>query len=138
MRDLNLLEIAERFKPLYSALIYDTLEEFGYPDQAVSSAIKPLDKSMKVAGPAFTVRGSNSPKREQKETGLEMIQSLWPGCVLVMDTGNDYVDHEHGCPGSGVCRYCGRWRNSGFRLRDRDGLPGVFALSVSCRGVWPF
>ncbi|MCG8604732.1 RraA family protein [bacterium] len=91
MQDHNWAEIAKRFNPLYSALIYDTLEEFGYPDQAISSSIKPIEKSMKVAGPAFTVRGSNSPKREKQETGLEMIESLWPGCVCVMDTGNDYV-----------------------------------------------
>ncbi len=83
--------IAKRYKRLYSALVYDTLEELGYPDQALSPAIKPLDRNMKVAGPAFTARGSNSPKRERKETGLEMIESLWPGCVLVFDTGNDTV-----------------------------------------------
>ena len=37
MQDLNWPEIAERFNPLYSALVYDTLEEFGYPDQAISA-----------------------------------------------------------------------------------------------------
>ncbi len=91
MQDHNWPEIAKRFSPLYSALIYDTLEELGHPDQAISASIKPIEKSMKVAGPAFTVRGSNSPKREKQETGLEMIESLWPGCVCVMDTGNDNV-----------------------------------------------
>ncbi|RMD94942.1 MAG: RraA family protein, partial [Calditrichaeota bacterium] len=84
-------KLAERFKRLYSALIYDTLEELGYPDQALSSAIKPLEREMMVAGPAFTVRGSNSPKKEKKEIGLEMIENLWPGCICVFDTGNDTV-----------------------------------------------
>ncbi len=91
MQDLNWPDLSKRFKRLYTALIYDTLEEFGYPDQAIASSIQPLDKSMKVAGPAFTVRGSGSPKRDKKETGLEMIESLWPGCVCVMDTGGDDV-----------------------------------------------
>lgn len=91
MQNPNWPEIAERYKKLYSALVYDTLEEFGYPDQALSQGIKPLERAMKIAGPAFTVRGSNSPSREKKETGLEMIESLWPGCVCVYDTGNDYV-----------------------------------------------
>ena len=91
MQNLNWPEIAARYKKLYSALVYDTLEEFGNPDQALSAALKPIAPSMKVAGPAFTVRGSNSPSREKKETGLEMIESLWPGCVCVYDTGNDYV-----------------------------------------------
>ncbi|MCA9743193.1 MAG: hypothetical protein H6695_11295 [Deferribacteres bacterium] len=91
MQNLNWPEIAERYSRLYSALIYDTLEEFGYPDQALSAALKPIEQGMKVAGPAFTVRGSNNPSREKKETGLEMIETLWPGCVCVYDTGNDYV-----------------------------------------------
>lgn len=91
MENLNWPELAERFKQLYSALVYDTLEELGHPDQAISSAIKPIEPAMKVAGPAFTVRGSNSPKRDEKETGLRMIESLWPGCVCIMDSGNDYV-----------------------------------------------
>ena len=91
MQNLDWPEIAERYKRLYSALIYDTLEEFGYPDQALAQTLNPLEPSMKVAGPAFTVRGSNNPSREKKETGLEMIETLWPGCVRVFDTGNDYV-----------------------------------------------
>lgn len=84
-------KIADRFKRLYSALVYDTLEELGYPDQALAQSLKPLEPGMKIAGPAFTVRGSNNPSREKKETGLEMIEALWPGCVCVFDTGNDYV-----------------------------------------------
>ncbi len=84
-------DLEKRYKRLYSALVYDTLEELGYPDQALSASIKPLAPSMKLAGPAFTVRGSNSPKREEKGTGLEMIESLWPGCVCVLDTGGDTV-----------------------------------------------
>ncbi|MFQ5631479.1 MAG: RraA family protein [bacterium] len=91
MQQFDWPKIAERYKGLYSALVYDTLEEFGYPDQALSPIIKPIEQSMKIAGAAFTVRGSNNPSREKKETGLEMIESLWPGCVCVYDAGNDDV-----------------------------------------------
>lgn len=91
MHTVDWAAIERRYKRLYSALVFDTLEELGYPDQALSHQIKPISPAMKVAGPAFTVRGSNSPKREKKETGLRVIESLWPGCVCVLDTGGDTV-----------------------------------------------
>jgi len=89
--EINWPEIATRYKKLYSALLYDTLEEFGYPDQALAPELRPIEMNMKVAGPAFTVRGSNCPSKEKKEIGLEMIESLTEHSVCVFDTGTDDV-----------------------------------------------
>ena len=61
LNDANDMErICERYRRLYAALIYDVLEHMGYPAQAVSHRLTPLDRDMKLAGPAFTVKGTMS------------------------------------------------------------------------------
>jgi regulator of RNase E activity RraA len=83
-------KIRKRYLKLYSALCYDMLEsEFGLPNQALSASIKPLDPKTKVAGPAFTAKGSTSPDRERKGLSIEMIQQFQKDCVVVLDTGHD-------------------------------------------------
>jgi hypothetical protein len=50
----SLKQIIERYQKLDSALIYDTLDAMGLPQQQLDLAIAPLDVNMVVAGPAFT------------------------------------------------------------------------------------
>ena len=52
--DATMDAICERYRRLYAALIYDVLEHLGYPSQALSHQLTPLDRDMKLAGPAFT------------------------------------------------------------------------------------
>jgi hypothetical protein len=67
LNDTNDMErICERYKRLYAALIYDVLEHMGYPAQAVSHRLTPLDRDMKLAGPAFTVKGTMSCEKNQE------------------------------------------------------------------------
>ena len=78
--DYDVEDIARRYKRLYTALIYDTMEiEFGMGGRAMDSGIYPLVNDMKVAGPAFTRDEYTYNMR------LGMVNSMTPGCVLLSD-----------------------------------------------------
>ncbi len=86
--DYDVEDIARRYKRLYTALIYDTLEiEFGMGGRAMDSGIYPLVNDMKVAGPAFTVIRRTTPTRDAYTYNMRlgMINSMTPGCVLLSD-----------------------------------------------------
>ena len=82
-------EFAKRHLRFYSALIYDVLEEMGFPNQALHYSISPIDPEMKIAGPAFTIKGSSQADPGRKEEGMEILEQINKGEVVVMDTGHD-------------------------------------------------
>ena len=107
------LEIADRYKKLYAALVSDALEHLGYHSQCMASGIYPLTYTMKVAGPAFTCHGIATPSRDEKvhDIRLGMFKSMTPGVVQVRDTQGDTscgqfgeisatAAHAHGCVGA--------------------------------------
>ena len=51
----RLADTATRLKQLYAAAVYDIMEEMGLPNQCLDLGIKPLDRQMRIAGPAFTI-----------------------------------------------------------------------------------
>lgn len=61
----ELEQICERYRRLYAGLIYDVLENLGHPNQVVAHEISPLTPEMKLAGPAFTVKGTTSCERNE-------------------------------------------------------------------------
>ena len=61
----EMLGICERYKRLYAGAVYDVLESMGYPNQALSHKIVPLAPGMKLAGPAFTLKGSTTAERDE-------------------------------------------------------------------------
>ncbi len=46
-----------RFEAIYTAALADILDTRGYRTQTLPPSIRPLERGMKLAGPAFTVRG---------------------------------------------------------------------------------
>jgi 4-hydroxy-4-methyl-2-oxoglutarate aldolase len=88
-------DMIRRYGALYSASIYDILDERGLPDQVLSLDIGPLSPDQVVAGWALTVRGAAEPRRHEELAAQEpgqadffgLIAQVYPGCVLVMDTG---------------------------------------------------
>ena len=54
-------QLVERYSQLYSGLIYDVLDEMGYPHQALAVDIKPIRADMVLSGPAFTIKGVSDP-----------------------------------------------------------------------------
>lgn len=89
---LKLSEIRDRYLRLYGGLIFDVLEHLGYPNQAVSHAITPLQSEMKLAGPAFTVKGTVSCEKDESKRykRLAMIKQMSFPCIEVRDAGTPF------------------------------------------------
>ncbi len=85
--DYDALSISERYKKLYTGVVYDACEYFGMTGRAMDSGIYPLVHTMKVAGPAFTVHGVSTPSRDENvhNIRLGMLKSMIPGCIQIRD-----------------------------------------------------
>lgn len=82
-------QICNRYKKLYAGLVFDILEHLGYPNQALSHEIMPLALDMKLAGPAFTVKGTTTAVKDEKwrYRRLNMIKQMTYPCIEVRDRG---------------------------------------------------
>jgi 4-hydroxy-4-methyl-2-oxoglutarate aldolase len=89
---MNLEQIAERYKRLYAGLVYDVLEDLGYPNQALSHKLAALAPGMKLAGPAFTVKGTVTAERDAagRHQRIRMVCSMDYPCVEVRDQGTPF------------------------------------------------
>lgn len=91
MEKMDMEDIIKRYKQLYTGLIYDVLEDMGFPQQALANDIKPLRQEMMVAGPAFTVKGATDVTGDLKRR--EGLLKMWPEmqypCVEVHDCNLD-------------------------------------------------
>ena len=85
--------LSDRLLRLQSAAVVDVLYELGYPDQALASDIRGLNRNMKLAGPAFCIKGCgiSGSKAQLEQLGpdcmTEMFRSMYQGCVAVVETG---------------------------------------------------
>jgi regulator of RNase E activity RraA len=88
----ELEQICERYRRLYAGLIYDVLEDLGYPNQVVAHEIAPLKPEMRLAGPAFTVKGTPSCERDEalRYKRLRMVTEMKRPCIEVRDRGTPY------------------------------------------------
>jgi 4-hydroxy-4-methyl-2-oxoglutarate aldolase len=78
-------KLAERYERLSTPVVYDILDQMGYPAQALSSQIRPLALDMVVAGPAFTVEGRDfRPDQPSSVSSYQMFRDIVPGSVIVM------------------------------------------------------
>ncbi len=84
--------ICARYRRCYAGLVYDVLEHLGYPNQALSHELMPLEPQMKLAGPAFTVKGTTSTEKNEvvRARRLEMIKQMERPCIEVRDRGTPY------------------------------------------------
>lgn len=85
--DYDVDEVAARFKRLYTALIYDSMEAMGMSGRSIKPGIYPLDPRTKVAGPAFTSRRCSTPTVDPLVHNIRLgqIKSMCHGCVYVSD-----------------------------------------------------
>lgn len=84
--------ICERYKRLYAALIFDVLEHMGHSFQAISHDLGPLSPEMKLAGPAFTVKGTTTCEKDESKRykRLAMIKEMKHPCIEVRDAGTPF------------------------------------------------
>ena len=85
-------EICNRYKRLYAGAVYDVLESMGYPNQTLSHRIAPLTPGMKLAAPAFTVKGTATAERdaEGRHRRMKMVCDMTYPCVEVRDRGTPF------------------------------------------------
>ncbi len=85
-------ELNARFKRLYTALVYDSMESMGLSGRSVKPGIGPLDHDThspahKLAGPAFPTRRMTTPNTDPKvhNIRLGLMKSMCQGCIYVSD-----------------------------------------------------
>lgn len=89
-------QIASRLRQLYVAAVYDIMDEMGLPNQCLALGIRPLQPTMKVAGPAFTMVGGPDPRTNEEyddvpvARNFEFFKLLTDGCVIVLDAGGEH------------------------------------------------
>ncbi len=84
-------EIVRKFDRYYTGLVFDVLEEIGFPYQALSTEITQIAPGMRVAGPAFTVRMVNDPTADPdlRQKRIRMFKEMSYPCVDIRDTSFD-------------------------------------------------
>jgi regulator of RNase E activity RraA len=87
-RDLALIE---RVDVLYSAVVADVLDRLGIRTNVMAPRIRPLDRQMKLAGFAATVRcvevdATPADREDWYKRELQAVDALQPGDVMVVST----------------------------------------------------
>jgi 4-hydroxy-4-methyl-2-oxoglutarate aldolase len=81
-------DLSSRLRKLPTSVLSDVLDNCGYPEQSLSSTIKPLDRSMRLAGPAvgFTGVALKDAGTTPALSTYEMDRYVTPGSVIVIAT----------------------------------------------------
>lgn len=83
-------EICDRYEKISTAMVNDVLREMGYLYQTLPNDILPIRDDMKVAGIAFTIKGSkNLDLTNEMEQRAEMLEQIPAESVCVWDTSGD-------------------------------------------------
>ena len=86
------VNIAERYKRLYTPAVCDVLDSLGLRHQAMDPAIRPLDRTAMIAGPAFTIVGAPDASLDiAKRMGPKVIDRMTPNVVAVYDTSGEML-----------------------------------------------
>lgn len=129
-------KLCERYEALFTAAVNDVLREYNLTHQALPHNVMPLRDEMKVAGPAFTIKGAKSLLvRDEMKERAEMLESIPQNSVVAWDTSQDdesaqwgevmtMAAKRRGCRGAVV--------DGGVRDTDRV-LPQKFPLFVKYR-----
>lgn len=86
---------AARLRKLYTAAVYDVMDEAGLPNQCLDLGIRPLDRMMQVAGPAYTVTAGPDmrPKDElppnPKLDDFGVFRHMYEGCIPVIQSAGE-------------------------------------------------
>ncbi|GAA0944755.1 hypothetical protein [Pseudonocardia zijingensis] len=136
-------DVAKRLTSLYTAVVYDIMDEMGLPNQCLDLGIAPLDRSMQVAGPAYTVMaGPDMRERDElppntKLADFGVFTQMYDGCVVVVGASGERRSGIWGELMSNASRARGATGvviDGGIRdgklVREIDGL-GVFARYTS-------
>lgn len=83
-------ELCDRYEKVTTAMVNDVLREMNILYQTLPVNILPLREEMKVAGIAFTLKGSkNLDITDEMEQRAQMLESIEPDSICVWDTCGD-------------------------------------------------
>ncbi|HET6469566.1 MAG TPA: hypothetical protein VFG43_14425 [Geminicoccaceae bacterium] len=93
-RPEQIAQTAERLKRLYTAAVYDIMDEMGLPHQCLDLAVKPLDRTMRIAGPAFTIAAAADASTDSEYdfpdvSTFAFFRRMYPGCVVLVTAAGD-------------------------------------------------
>ena len=131
--------LAERFRAIYTAALADVLDARGCHRQTLPPELRPLERGMRLAGPAYTIEGRPAPQAGYESAirkVLTMLGEVPAGAVAVYQCHHGFSAHlgelsvtslkTRGCAGAVLDGGC---RDVDFILRE--GFP------VFCRHVTP-
>ncbi|MBU3113858.1 RraA family protein [Clostridium lacusfryxellense] len=83
-------ELCDRYEKVFTAAVNDVLREFCYLQQALPPSIMALREDMRVAGIAFTIKGSkNLTLENEMQQRAKMLEAIREDSVCVWDTSGD-------------------------------------------------
>jgi regulator of RNase E activity RraA len=90
----RLADTAQRLKRLYTAAVFDIMDEMGLPNQCLDLGIKPLERNMRVAGPAFTIACAADTRLDWEYDNEEVkkftfFRRMYRGCVVLVSSGGE-------------------------------------------------
>ncbi len=131
--------LAERFRAIYTAALADVLDARGCHRQTLPPELRPLERGLRLAGPAYTIEGRPAPQADYDTAirkVLAMLGEVPAGAVAVYQCHHGFSAHlgelsvtslkARGCAGAVLDGGC---RDVDFILRE--GFP------VFCRHVTP-
>ena len=79
---------------LYTGAITDIMDGMSeeFRNQTLPSNLRPLKTNMKVSGPVYTVRGNKrfyDDGKDPRYKQMDMLDGIFPGCVILMDSGDE-------------------------------------------------
>ena len=132
----------ERFATIYTAALADILDARGHREQTLPHSIRPLEAGMRLAGPAYTIKGAPGASLDADEYDtsiravLAMLGDVPGGHVAVYACDHDVSAHlgelsvtslqargVAGCVLDGGCRDVRFIRDAGFPVFSRFVTP---------------
>ena len=140
-------ELCTRYEALTTAIVNDVLREKSLLYQTLPNTIRPLRDEMRVAGLAFTIKGTKSLEiQDEMEERAEMLEAIPEWSVVAWDTSGDdesaqwgevmtMASAKRGCRGAvidGGTRDTDKILEQGFpvfaRYRTSNGMLGRFRI----------
>jgi regulator of RNase E activity RraA len=130
-------DLVARYEKLSTPVVYDVLDQMGFPDQAVAADVRPLDPGMRVVGPAFTVTGDEYRPGDDGAAGFRMFREVVAGSVLVLAQNGHRASGPWGENASISAMMKGaKGLVTDGRVRDADGIADL-AFPVFSRSLTP-
>jgi regulator of RNase E activity RraA len=85
-------DLSQRLLRLYTGAVADIMDDMGYRNQCLPAEIRPLEPTMKVAGPIYPVRGRAKPPGDRPDPRyrqMDMLDGIFPGSVVLIEPGDE-------------------------------------------------